>query len=58
MACVHQNTGIDMQAIAQQTDKALRDLPGEHGPLGEDREAWEALIAYLYVQYLWELGVL
>ncbi|MBM3303142.1 MAG: hypothetical protein FJY85_24750 [Deltaproteobacteria bacterium] len=47
MACVHQNTGIDMQAIAQQTDKAIGELPGENGPLGEDREVWEAMIAHV-----------
>src|SRR5262249_23022509 len=57
-AQVHRNTGLDLSVIGQQTQTVLHDLPHEYGQLREESRSWEALIAYLYVKYLKELGVL
>ena len=55
---VQENTGIQMDDIAQKTDKVLRDLPKEYGQLDAPIKSWEALITYLYAKYLKELGLL
>ena len=55
---VHKNTGLDMQIIAQKTNKLVQDLPNEYGHLSEKQRSWEAMIAYLYLKYLKELDIL
>jgi hypothetical protein len=55
---VHKNTGVDMHVVGQKTNKVVRDLPGEYGRLNEDMRSWEAMISYLYLKYLHELGIL
>lgn len=55
---VHKNTGIDLQVIGQKTQVVARDLPREYGQLSNEVQSWEVLIAYLYLKYLKELGVL
>jgi hypothetical protein len=56
LACLHENTKINIDAIAQKTNKIISDLPNEYGRLPEDEKSWEALIGYLYAKYLKELG--
>ena len=34
----------------------IHDLPNEYGQIDENLKSWDALIAYLYVKYLKELG--
>ena len=58
LACLHENTKIALDAIAQKTHKVISDLPNEYGRLPEDIRSWEALIGYLYLKYLKELGKL
>ena len=55
---VHKNTGVEIQVIAQKTGKVIQDLPKEYDRLDEDAKSGEALIAYLYIKYLQELGLL
>ena len=54
--CLHENTRISMDAIAEKMDVVLGALSNEYGRLPEEQRSWEALIAYLYVRYLKELG--
>ena len=54
--CLHENTGISMDTIAEKKDTVLEALPNEYGRLPEEQRSWEALAAYLYVRYLKELG--
>ncbi len=54
----HKNTGVDIQVIAQKTNKVIHDLPDEYGRLNDNMRSWEAMIAYLYMKYLQELGIL
>ena len=54
--CLHENTRISMDAIAEKMDVVLGALPNEYGRLPEEQRSWEALITYLYVKYLKELG--
>ena len=56
--CLHENTKAGMDLITQKTDLVLRDLPNEYGVLPAEQRSWEALIGYLYVKYLKELGKL
>jgi len=53
---VHRNTGISIESIAQKTAAVLRDLPHEYGQLNEEIRSWDALITYLYIKYLREIG--
>jgi hypothetical protein len=56
LRCVHERTGVSLRAIALKTDVVLRALPSEYGRLPPEQRSWEALIGYLYVKYLDELG--
>ena len=56
LTCLHENTKVDIDAIAQKTSKVLSDLPNEYGHLPKDIRSWEVLIGYLYAKYLKELG--
>ena len=58
LACVHENTKISMDAIAQKTTKVISDLPKEYGRLPADAKSWETFIGYLYGKYLKELKML
>jgi hypothetical protein len=58
MEYVHQNTGIGMGQVVEKMGKVLRDLPHEYGQLDEESRSWDAFIAYLYLKYLKELGLL
>ncbi len=53
---VHRNTGIHVESIAQKTTAVLQDLPSEYGQLHEEVRSWDALITYLYIKYLQEIG--
>jgi protein-tyrosine-phosphatase len=53
---VHRNTGIEVANITQKTAAVLRDLPHEYGQLHEEIRSWDALITYLYIKYLREIG--
>jgi flagellar motor switch protein FliG len=55
---VHRNTGLSRHAIGQKTQTVVQALPQEYGQLSEAARSWEALITYLYLKYLRELGVL
>jgi hypothetical protein len=55
---VHRNTGLSLQVIGQKTPTVVQDLPREYGQLSEEVRSWEAMITYLYLKYLRELGVL
>jgi hypothetical protein len=55
---VHRNTGLSRHVIGQKTQTVVQDLPREYGQLSEEARSWEAMIAYLYIKYLRELGVL
>ncbi|MBI3798335.1 MAG: hypothetical protein HY268_15395 [Deltaproteobacteria bacterium] len=55
---VHRNTGLSVEVIGQKTPTVLQALPQEYGQLPEEARSWEALITYLYLKYLRELGVL
>ena len=55
---VHRNTGLSLQVIGQKTQTVVQDFPREYGQLSEGVRSWEAIIAYLYIKYLRELGVL
>jgi hypothetical protein len=54
---VHRNTGLSREVIGQQTPTVLQALPQDYGHLPEEACSWEAMIAYLYLTYLRELGV-
>jgi hypothetical protein len=54
--CLHENTHIDIDVIAQKTRKVITDLPNEYGQLPRDARSWELMIGYLYAKYLKELG--
>ncbi|HLJ97305.1 MAG TPA: hypothetical protein VKU02_29365 [Gemmataceae bacterium] len=56
LACLHENTKIGIDAIAQKTNKVISDMPNEYGHLPEDTRSWETVIGYLYAKYLKELG--
>jgi len=56
LQCLHENTGINMDTIVEKMDTVLNALSNEYGRLPEEQRYWEALIAYLYVRYLKELG--
>ena len=58
LTCLHENTKIGINAIAQKTSKVISDLPNEYGHLPEDVRSWEVFIGYLYAKYLKELGLL
>ena len=55
---VHRNTGLSRQVIGQKTQTVVQDFPREYGQLSDEVRSWEAIIAYLYIKYLQELGVL
>lgn len=55
---LHENTKKGIGLITQKTNRVLRNLPNEYGALPEEQRSWEALIGYLYVKYLKELGKL
>jgi hypothetical protein len=55
---VHKNTGLSRQVIGQKTQTVVQDFPQEYGQLHEEARSWEAMIAYLYLKYLRELGIL
>jgi hypothetical protein len=54
--CLHENTHLDLDVIAQKTRKVISDLPNEYGQLPKDARSWETVIGYLYAKYLKELG--
>ncbi len=56
MQCLHENTGTSIDAIAEKMHTVLEALPTEYGRLPEEQRSWEALIGYLYVKNLKELG--
>ena len=45
-----------MDAIVEKTHTVLEALPTEYGRQSEEQKSWEALIGFLYVKYLKELG--
>ena len=55
---VHRNTGLSIEVIGQKTPTVVQALPQEYGQLPEEARSWEAMITYLYLKYLRELGVL
>jgi hypothetical protein len=55
---VHRNTGLSVEVIGQKTPAVVQALPQEYGQLPEEARSWEAMITYLYLKYLRELGVL
>lgn len=55
---VHRNTGLGLEVIGQKTPMVVQALPQEYGQLPEEARSWEAMITYLYLKYLRELGVL
>jgi hypothetical protein len=55
---VHRNTGLSLEVIGQKTSTVVQALPREYGPLPEEVRSWEAMLTYLYIKYLRELGVL
>jgi len=58
MEFVSQNAGVSMDQVTQKMAAVIEALPKEYGSLDEKMKSWEALIAYLYLKYLKELGVL
>lgn len=56
MQYVHKATGISPGEISAKMPKVIQDMPNEYGRLEEGLKGWEALIAYLYLKYLTELG--
>lgn len=56
LRCLHENTGISTDTIVEKMDTVLKAMPNEYGRLPEGQRSWEALIGYLYVRYLKELG--
>lgn len=58
IAHLHKNTGLDPEVIARHTRTVIQDLPNEYGHLSEEVRSWEAIIGYLYLKYLRELGIL
>jgi hypothetical protein len=58
MEHVSKNTGISMEQVMQKMSAVIHDLPNEYGQIDENLKSWDALIAYLYVKYLKELGVI
>ena len=58
MEFVSQNVGVSMDQVTQKMAAVIKALPMEYGSLDEKMKSWEALIAYLYLKYLKELGVL
>jgi mevalonate kinase len=57
MEHVSRNTGISKEQVLQKMSTVIQDLPHEYGQIDENLKSWDALIAYLYVKYLKELGV-
>src|SRR4051812_43953015 len=55
---VHYNTGLSLEVIGQKTPTVVQALPQEYGQLPEEARSWEAMLTYLYLKYLRELGVL
>jgi ATP-dependent exoDNAse (exonuclease V) beta subunit len=55
---VHRNTGLGVEVIGQKTHTVVQALPQEYGQLPEEARSWKAMITYLYLKYLQELGVL
>ena len=55
---VHRNTGLSIEVIGQKTPTVVQALPQEYGQLPQEARSWEAMITYLYLKYLRELGVL
>jgi hypothetical protein len=47
-----------MGQIVGKMGKVLEDLPHEYGQLDEESRSWNAFVAYLYMKYLKELGLL
>ncbi|MGH7202622.1 MAG: hypothetical protein ACREJB_18590 [Planctomycetaceae bacterium] len=58
MQQVEKNTSANPDKIAEATPKVIEDMPNEYGQLSEEDRSMEAMIAYLYVKYLKELGLL
>lgn len=56
MEHVSRNTGIGMEQVLQKMSTVIHDLPNEYGQIDGNLKSWDALIAYLYVKYLKELG--
>jgi hypothetical protein len=56
MEHVSKNTGIGMEQVIQKMSSVIHDLPNEYSQIDENLKSWDALIAYLYVKYLKELG--
>jgi hypothetical protein len=56
MEFVSQNAGVSMDQVIQKMRVVIQALPKEYGSLDENKKSWEALIAYLYMKYLKELG--
>jgi hypothetical protein len=54
---VHKNRGIPIDQVVSVMSKVMADLPKEYGLLDKEMRSWEAVIAYLYLKYLTELGV-
>lgn len=54
---VHRNTAIDVEEIAAATEKVIEAMPREYGQLSKRQRSRPAMIDYLYVKYLDELGV-
>jgi hypothetical protein len=50
------NTGISMEQVIQKMSAVIDALPNEYGQIDENLKSWDALIAYLYMKYLKELG--
>jgi hypothetical protein len=56
MEQVSRNTGITMEQVIQKMSAVIDALPNEYGQIDDNLKSWDALIAYLYVKYLKELG--
>jgi hypothetical protein len=56
LTCLHENTQLDIDVIAEKTRKVIGDMPNEYGQLPKDVRSWELAIGYLYAKYLKELG--
>ena len=54
---VHSNTDIDVERINGTTEKVITAMPKEYGQLSKRQRSRRAMIDYLYVKYLDELGV-
>jgi hypothetical protein len=56
LQCLHENTGTSKDAIVEKMHTVLEAFSIKYGRLSEEQRSWEALIEYLYVKYLKELG--